>query len=129
MTEITGVRADIITALIGDGEPASDSLIKSLADSVRDRREHQHPTWEDLFCSNLTAWAGERMAPVLRRLLAAEAEVARLSAELTEERKTPAERANDRVRALREAGDLQGAIAVAEAHEASAAYDMTHPRV
>lgn len=56
------------------------------------------------------------------------AEVDRLRAELAELRKTPRERANDRVRALREAGDIEGACAAAEAFEASEAYDAAHPR-
>lgn len=56
-------------------------------------------------------------------------EVAKLRAELAELRKTPAERANERLRALREAGDIEGAIAAAEAYEASVAWDVAHPRI
>ena len=129
MTEITGARASTIVALIGDVAPATDSLVKSLAESVQKRREHDHPNHEDFFCFNQVAWAGERTAYLIRRLLDAEAEVVQLRTALAEATKTPAERANDRVRKLREAGDLEGAMAVAEAHEASVAYDVTHPRI
>ncbi|MFD5002165.1 hypothetical protein ACFWMV_04585 [Streptomyces mutabilis] len=61
-----------IAELIGDAKPATARLVEQLAKSVRDRREHEHPTWEDLYCLNLVSWMGERMAPVLRRLLDAE---------------------------------------------------------
>lgn len=70
-----------IAELIGEAKPASDGLLVRLGESVRDRREHEHPTWEDLFCLNLTSWAGERMGSVLRRLLDAEARVEQLLAE------------------------------------------------
>ncbi|WP_051905958.1 MULTISPECIES: hypothetical protein [Streptomyces] len=70
-----------IAELVGDAKPATDRLLEQLAESVRDRREHKHPTWEDLFCLNLVSWAGERMGPVLRRLLDAEARVAELEAQ------------------------------------------------
>ena len=75
----SGARAKV-AELIGDAKPATDRLVEHLAESVRDRREHEHPTWEDLFCLNLVSWAGERMGPVLRRLLDAEARVAELEA-------------------------------------------------
>jgi hypothetical protein len=74
-----GARAKV-AELIGDAKSATDRLVEQLAESVRDRREHEHPTWEDLFCLNLVSWAGERMGPVLRRLLDAEARVAELEA-------------------------------------------------
>jgi hypothetical protein len=70
-----------ITALIGDAKPAQTKLLVRLAESVQMRREHAHPKWEDLFCMNLISWAGERMGPVLRRLVDAEARVARIEAE------------------------------------------------
>ncbi|SCD41320.1 hypothetical protein GA0115251_106953 [Streptomyces sp. TverLS-915] len=72
-----------IAAQLGDAKPATDKVLTSLAASVADRRAHEHPTWEDLYCLNLVSWAGERMAPVLRRLLDAEAEVTRLRAALS----------------------------------------------
>lgn len=83
---LVGVRADLINALIGDTVSASDALIKRLADTVRDCRDHDHNNGgaEDLYCGNLFGWAGERMAPVLHRLLGAEAEVERLRAELAD---------------------------------------------
>ncbi|MFJ8144645.1 hypothetical protein ACIQ6R_06170 [Streptomyces sp. NPDC096048] len=67
-----------IAELIGDAKPATGHLVEQLAKSVRDRREHEHPTWEDLYCLNLVSWMGERMGPVLRRLLDAEARAAEL---------------------------------------------------
>ncbi|MEW2351487.1 SPOR domain-containing protein [Streptomyces sp. NPDC006684] len=69
-----------IAAQLGDAKPATDKVLTSLAASVADRRAHEHPAWEDLYCLNLVSWAGERMAPVLRRLLDAEARVAELEA-------------------------------------------------
>lgn len=65
---------DVIAAAIQDAKPARDSLLASLAKSVKDRAEHEHPTWEDLYCLNLVSYMGERMAPVLRRLIDAETE-------------------------------------------------------
>lgn len=82
MTEITGGRARLITALIGDVEPATDSLVKSLAESVQKRRDHEHPKHEDFFCLNQVSWAGERVGYLIRRLLDAEAEIAELRAKL-----------------------------------------------
>ncbi|MFZ3558131.1 hypothetical protein [Streptomyces sp. BH055] len=69
-----------IAAFLGDAKPASDGLLRQLAASVRDRLGHEHPTWEDLYCLNLTSYMGERMGPVLRRLIDAEARVAELEA-------------------------------------------------
>lgn len=77
-TSLTAEQRATIAQLIGDAKPATAGLLEHLAESVRDRREHEHPTWEDLFCLNLVSWAGERMVPVLRRLLDAEARVAEL---------------------------------------------------
>jgi hypothetical protein len=67
-----------IAAQLGGPRPASAGLVASLATAVRDVREHEHPKWEDLYCLNLTSYMGERMGPVLRRLLDAEARVAEL---------------------------------------------------
>ncbi|MGW3166941.1 BN159_2729 family protein [Streptomyces sp. NPDC001142] len=69
-----------IARLLGEGTSASDELIMHLAESVRDVRDHTHPQGEDLYCSNLTAYMGERAALLLRRLLDTEAEVAWLRA-------------------------------------------------
>jgi hypothetical protein len=79
MTETTVKIAD----LIGDVKPATDRLIAEIAEQVRDRREHDHDSaadW-DWYCLNASGWLGDRMSVVLRRLLDAEAEVARLTAE------------------------------------------------
>ncbi|MGW2371748.1 hypothetical protein [Kitasatospora sp. NPDC001683] len=46
-----------------------------------------------------------------------------------EQAMTPRERANAHCRALLAAGDAEGAVAYAEAYEASEAYEVTHPRL
>lgn len=69
-----------IVVQIGDVQPATDALIGSFAESVAKVRNHEHPSWEDLYCMNLTSYMGERVAPVLRRLLEAENEIVRLGA-------------------------------------------------
>lgn len=72
-----GTRAEL-AELIGTAKPATDRLLQQLAQSVRDRSEHDHTTQrEDWFCMNLTSFMGERMGPVLRRLLDAEARAER----------------------------------------------------
>lgn len=87
-----------IAELIGDARPAVPSMVVQLAESVRDRREHDHSTQrEDWFCMNLTSYMGERMGSVLRRLLDAEARVAELEAE----RHTTNEALDDAVQELR----------------------------
>lgn len=97
-----GLRAAVL-AHLGDATPAMDSLVTDLAEAVADLRNHAHPKGkgEDLFCGNLTAWMGERMAPVLRRLLDAEAEAERLRARAGEKdtlagESTPAPKTADR---------------------------------
>ncbi|ELP62816.1 hypothetical protein PV735_11190 [Streptomyces turgidiscabies] len=70
----------MILGLIGDAKPATSGLLVSFGESVQNRREHEHPTWEDLYCMNLSSYMGERMAPVLRRLVDVEAENERLRA-------------------------------------------------
>ncbi|MFG2734435.1 hypothetical protein ACGFX7_06390 [Streptomyces harbinensis] len=87
MSEQTPSRPEQIRALLGpEQRPATDELLLSLAESVRDRREHQHPTGpqEDLFCGNLAGWAGERMGAVLARLADAEAKAGLLGEKLEE---------------------------------------------
>lgn len=70
---------------IADAKPATPGLLVQLADSARQVREHDHATQrEDFFCLNQTSWAGGRIAPVLRRLLDADAEVDRKRAALSE---------------------------------------------
>ncbi|MFB7461220.1 hypothetical protein [Streptomyces sp. NPDC056188] len=73
-----------IAEQLGDAKPASPGLIVSFGESVRNCREHDHPTWEDLYCLNLVSYMGERMGPVLRRLLDAEAETEGLRARVAE---------------------------------------------
>ena len=66
---------------LGDAKPATDGLLVSFAETIRECREHDHGSQrEDWFCLNLSSYMGERMAPVLRRLLDAEARVAELEA-------------------------------------------------
>lgn len=87
-----------IAELIGGARPAVPALLVQLAESVRDRLAHDHSTQhEDWFCMNLTSFMGERMGPVLRRLLDAEARVA----ELLAERHSTNEALDDAVQALR----------------------------
>ncbi|MDX3507420.1 hypothetical protein PV755_00535 [Streptomyces caniscabiei] len=66
-----------IAELIGDARPATSALLVSFGESVRDRRDHEHPQWEDIYCLNLSSYMGERMAPVLRRLIDAESRAER----------------------------------------------------
>ncbi|MFC8862703.1 hypothetical protein [[Kitasatospora] papulosa] len=73
-----------IAVQIGAVQPATDALIGTLAESVANVRNHEHPSWEDLYCMNLTSYMGERVAPVLKRLLDAETENARLRARVSE---------------------------------------------
>ncbi|MEU3096588.1 hypothetical protein ABZ690_17770 [Streptomyces sp. NPDC006967] len=75
-----------IAAHLATVKPASTQLVAGLAKAVHDVREHEHPQWEDLYCLNLLSYMGERMGPVLRRLLDAEARVAALETDLTVKR-------------------------------------------
>jgi hypothetical protein len=71
-----------IRAHLGDAKPATSGLLADLAQSITDRKAHDHPKHnEDFFCENLSGWAGDRMPVVLRRLIDAEAEADRLRAE------------------------------------------------
>jgi hypothetical protein len=80
--DLTAEQRATIAELIGDAKPATGRLLEQLAQSVRDRLAHDHATQrEDWFCMNLTSFMGERMGPVLRRLLDAETRVAGLEAE------------------------------------------------
>ncbi|MFJ7049001.1 hypothetical protein ACIQVC_37185 [Streptomyces sp. NPDC101112] len=76
-TILTSEQRAKIAALIGDAQPATSELLVSFGESVRDRRDHEHPQWEDFYCLNLSSYMGERMAPVLRRLIDAEAQAER----------------------------------------------------
>ncbi|MDX3831342.1 hypothetical protein [Streptomyces europaeiscabiei] len=73
---LTPEQRTALASFIGeDAKPAEIGLVLSLGESVRDAREHDHTTQrEDWFCMNLTSFMGERMGPVLRRLLDLEAE-------------------------------------------------------
>jgi hypothetical protein len=76
---LTAEQRATLAAQLGDAKPARDGLLVSFGESIRDRREHDHTSQrEDWFCMNLAAYMGERVAPVLRRLLDAEARVAEL---------------------------------------------------
>lgn len=81
---MTPEQRKAIAVQIGDVQPATDALIGSFAESVANVRNHEHPTWEDLYCMNLTSYMGERMAPVLKRLLGTETENARLRGRVAE---------------------------------------------
>lgn len=100
-----------IVMQIGDVQPATDALIGLFAESVAKVRNHEHPSWEDLYCMNLTSYMGERVAPVLRRLLDAENKVARLqdrAAELEAQR----DRRRGRLVALQnDALNMRGSLA------------------
>ncbi|WP_046508021.1 hypothetical protein [Streptomyces odonnellii] len=74
----------VIAQQLGDAKPATDSLLVSFGKAIADRQDHEHPKWEDLFCLNLSSYMGERAAPVLRRLLDAEADRDGLRTRLTE---------------------------------------------
>ncbi|WP_216588543.1 hypothetical protein [Streptomyces brasiliscabiei] len=80
---LTPEQREALANLLGeDAKPAEIGLVLSLGESVRDAREHDHTTQrEDWFCMNLTSFMGIRMAPMLRRLIDAEAEVERLRTE------------------------------------------------
>ena len=84
-TPMTPEQCSMVEALLNaEQQPVANNVLLSLAESVRDRQEHQHPTHEDIYCGNLTAWAGERTGAVLRRLVDAEREIDRLRAERDE---------------------------------------------
>jgi hypothetical protein len=107
-----------IAAHLGNARPATAGLVASLATAVRDVREHEHPKWEDLYCLNLTSYMGERMGPVLRRLLDAEARIAELETDLAAKAQDAEaavkgwERARDRVTEL-EVAAVEGRAALA----------------
>ncbi|MFJ1742466.1 hypothetical protein ACIOG4_27805 [Streptomyces microflavus] len=82
---LTADQRHRIAGLLGPAKPALNGLIDELAVSVRDCAQHDHASQrEDWYCQNLLAFCGERAGPVLRRLLEAEAEVERLTAQADE---------------------------------------------
>lgn len=82
--DLTAEAHAAIAEQLGDAQPARNGVLVTLAKSTAQVREHDHPKWEDIFCHNLLWYMGERMAPVLRRLIDAEAEAERLRAKLAE---------------------------------------------
>jgi hypothetical protein len=78
-----GMRSGIAEPL-GDAEPAAATLLISLAQSVEDHRQGEHPAHD------VVLYLGRRMAPVLRRLLDAEAELELLRAKAAEPESVPA---------------------------------------
>ncbi|MGW1814252.1 hypothetical protein ACWCQM_11900 [Streptomyces sp. NPDC002125] len=91
---MTSEQRKAIAVQIGNVQHATDALIGSFAESVANVRNHEHPSWEDLYCMNLTSYMGERMGPVLKRLLDTETENARLRARVAKlEAGSPWERA------------------------------------
>lgn len=78
---LTGEERERLAELLGEVQPASTRLVMDAGAAVRDVRDHEHPKGEDLFCSNLVAWIGERAAHMLRRLVDLEEENARLRGE------------------------------------------------
>ncbi len=115
-------QAALLAEMIGDVQPARVSVLLSLGESVRDQRAHDHSSQrEDWYCTNLVAFMGERMGPVLRRLLNAEAKAAQLAArvaELESERHVTNEALSDAAEALRAGRDR---IAELEAERTSPA--------
>jgi|GEM_PF-3894147 len=84
LERLTPQERELILGLIGDAKPAASSLLLSFGESVRDRREHDHPKWEDFYCLNLSSYMGERTGPVLRRLVDVEAQNEQLRALVAE---------------------------------------------
>jgi len=72
---LTTEQHSLTAALLGNIEPAPAELLMDFAAWVREY--HDHPTWTG-YRTNLATYMGERMGPVLRRLLDLETENARL---------------------------------------------------
>ncbi|MFI2033680.1 hypothetical protein ACH470_03110 [Streptomyces bottropensis] len=83
---LTPEQRAALASFIGEvTKPAEIGLVLSLGESVRNAREHDHTTQrEDWFCMNLASFMGERMGPVLRRLLDLEAEQQTLNEALSD---------------------------------------------
>lgn len=85
IADVTDGRLAKLAQQLGDAKPARDALLASFGQSIVDCREHNHASQhEDLHCMNLTSYMGERMAPVIRRLLNAESERDALRARVAE---------------------------------------------
>ncbi|MFE3578770.1 hypothetical protein [Streptomyces vinaceus] len=116
-------QAALLAEMIGDVQPARVTVLLSLGEAVRDQREHDHSQREDWYCTNLVAFMGERMGPVLRRLLNSEAKAAQLAArvaELETERHGTNEALSDAAEQLRADRDR---IATLEAERSSLVAD------
>jgi hypothetical protein len=74
-------RAQLAELLSPEQLPARNDLLLGLGETVRDRRDHDCSP-DDWHCDNLAAYAGERIAAVLRRLLDIATENAELLTEL-----------------------------------------------
>ncbi|MFF8902601.1 hypothetical protein ACF082_34605 [Streptomyces lydicus] len=64
-----------LAELFGDAKPSQADFLLRLGHTVKGCRTHDHGTGEDFYCENLHGWMGERMAPIVRRLFDAEAEL------------------------------------------------------
>ncbi|MFK0154199.1 hypothetical protein ACIQVK_19265 [Streptomyces sp. NPDC090493] len=91
---LTPEQRTALAQQLGDAQqPARNGLLMAFGESVQERRDHDHTTQcEDWYCLNLAAYMGERAAPVLRRLLDAEARADRY--------RTAWQRARTRARSL-----------------------------
>ncbi|WP_432051764.1 hypothetical protein [Streptomyces xiamenensis] len=97
MSGQTPSRTEQTRALLRpEQRPASEALLLSLAEAVRDQREHKHPTRGDEYCENLVLWMGERMGAVLARLADTEDQVSELQAKL----RTALDGVDEKLRAL-----------------------------
>jgi hypothetical protein len=82
---LSAEQRDRLAALLpADTSSATDQLLMDFGQVIHDRRTHQHPKSEDLFCHNLAGWMGERAAYLLRRLVDLEEDNARLRGESTD---------------------------------------------
>jgi hypothetical protein len=114
-------------AQLGKVQPATTGLLQQMAETVQARVVHEHPKWEDLYCLNLTSWLGERVAPVLRRLVDAESRAGRyriawkLAHQRAIARGSAADRASGRLAQAQEA--LQQCVITI------LAYQMSHAQI
>ncbi|MET8411731.1 hypothetical protein ABZV34_27160 [Streptomyces sp. NPDC005195] len=102
---IPAERRAALLAQLGSAQPASDDLVHDLAAKVRERAQHDHSACrEDLHCLNLLWHMGDRMGPFLRRLLDVEADVERLTAEVSTLRRAATTGAAAAVRSVHQRG-------------------------
>ncbi|MEK8141773.1 hypothetical protein NKH18_01390 [Streptomyces sp. M10(2022)] len=55
---MTPEQRKAIAHQLGEVKPATDGLLGHFAESVANIRTHEHPSWEDLYCMNLTSYMG-----------------------------------------------------------------------